>query len=718
MQGKDLTRRDGTDGRGAARMERTDPPLEIEITPISFRKPVPEGRSIPWGRLLGLAGLIVFCTLGGAAWFLFTAKQVEIKIEPEPDGISISGGWFSPRIGSYYLMQPGEYKMEASKNCYQSLREPLRITKEQRQTRSFLMEKLPGRLSVQVHDTENPGIPIPGAGVRIDARDVGVTPISKIEVKAGNRRLHITAENYQDLQTLVDIEGCGNEQSVTFALTPGWANVEIRTIPEGAKLLVNEKPSGQTPATLKLMPGPHQLEIRANLFKPWHKQVTVKANQDQAIGPIRLQPADGRLLLGTHPSGANVTVGKVYMGRTPLEVNLDPQISHQIKISKQGYKKSVRNIVLSPGEKKKIRMTLVPLKGRIHFNIKPPDAKLVINGKSWGKIPEKLDLLAVPQQLVIQKEGYRPFQSTITPKPGFPQELKVTLKGKAKVPQTGESSVIKAANGYPLKLIRPGTFVMGASRREQGRRSNETLRKIILEKPFYMGIKEVTNREFREFQPGHESGSVARHSLNRDDLPVVRVTWEQAALFCNWLSQKDSLPPFYIKQGGRLVADKPFGTGYRLPTEAEWEYCARFNNKDFVKYPWGDSYPPKGKSGNYADLSIKDLLPNYLTNYNDGYTISAPTGTFSPNTLGLYDLGGNVAEWCHDLYFIYPYRAGKTYRDPRGPEQGKHHVVKGAGWKDSSISDLRLSYRDYSNENRSDLGFRICRYAAGVSGRE
>jgi formylglycine-generating enzyme required for sulfatase activity len=718
MQGKDLTGKDGTNDLRRERIERTKPPSEIEILPISFRQPMPEGRSIPWGRLLGLIILVVFCALGGAAWFLFTAKQVEIRIKPEPDEVSISGGWFAPRIGSYYLMQPGGYKVEASKDCYQTLQEPLRITEEQRQKHSFPMEKRPGYLTVQVHDAENPGVPIQGAGVRIDEQNAGVTPIKAMTVKPGNRRLHITTGNYQDLETVIDIEGCGKEQSINLALTPAWADVEISTIPKGGKLFVNEEPFGRTPTTLKLMPGANRLEIRANLFKTWHKEVMVKANQDQTIGPIHLQPADGRLLLKTNPSGANVTAGKGYMGKTPLEVSLGPHTSHQIKISKQGYKKSTKEIVLSPGEKKEIKMKLVPVKGRIHFNIDPYDAKLFINGKPLGKVPEILDLLAVPQRMVIQKDGYRPFKTTMTPKPGFPQELKITLKKKAKAPETKGSDAIKAANGYSLKLIRPGTFVMGASRREQGRRSNETLRKIILKKPFYMGTREVTNREFREFEAGHDSGAFARYSLNRDELPVVRVTWEQAALFCNWLSKKESLPLFYIRQGDRLVAPKPFGTGYRLPTEAEWEYCARFSNKGFVKYPWGNIYPPKEKSGNYADISVRDFLPNYLHSYNDGYAITAPTGAFATNVLGLYDLGGNVAEWCHDHYFIFPYSTGKSYRDPMGPEQGKHHVVKGAGWKDSSITSLRLSYRNYSSKNRSDLGFRICRYAGGVTGNE
>ncbi|NIR17655.1 MAG: formylglycine-generating enzyme family protein, partial [Desulfobacterales bacterium] len=86
----------------------------------------------------------------------------------------------------------------------------------------------------------------------------------------------------------------------------------------------------------------------------------------------------------------------------------------------------------------------------------------------------------------------------------------------------------------------------------------------------------------------------------------------------------------------------------------------------------------------------------------------APPGVFKPNTLGLYDLGGNVAEWCHDYYTIYPYSGQKVISDPLGPKEGKHRVVKGSSWKDSSITALRLAYRDYSSGRRPDVGFRVC----------
>jgi formylglycine-generating enzyme required for sulfatase activity len=198
-----------------------------------------------------------------------------------------------------------------------------------------------------------------------------------------------------------------------------------------------------------------------------------------------------------------------------------------------------------------------------------------------------------------------------------------------------------------------------------------------------MGIQEVTNKEFREFMAQHHSGTFKSKHLNRDDQPVVRITWEQAALFCNWVSAKESLSPAYIKKGEKLIAVEPLNTGYRLPTEAEWEYCARFSHtQTSLKYPWGQQFPPKQLSGNYSDQSAKDLLPNVLKGYNDQYATTAPPAKFKPNGLGLYDMGVN----------------------------GKHHVIRGSGWKHGSIGTLRLAYRSYGDDKREDVGFRVCRY--------
>jgi len=647
---------------------------------------------------------------------VFTARQVVIRVAPEPEHMSLSGGILAPRIGAYFLLQPGEYRLEASKRCYRPLQEVIRITQDKSQTYHLKMEKLPGRLNIQVHERDRAGIPIPGARLRVDGKDVGSTPLDTLEMGAGTHRLHISAPRYQDQETQVDIRGCGEVQSLSIALAPGWGDVHIQSVPAGAEILVEEKSSGRSPTTLELLPGDYLLELRAPRHKTWRKRVTVKADQALTIGPVELAPADSRLLVGSNPPGASVTIDDKYMGNTPLETFLAPGRTYGVRISKAGYERAVREVTLSLAKGTQISVDLVPVKGVVRFKVDPADAELLVNGKSRGKVPEEIQLLAVPHRVMIQREGYAPFEATITPQPGFPKELQVALKTKAQAREAGTPAGIRAPNGYAMTLVRPGTIVpktfeMGASRREQGRRSNETLRKVALERPFFMGTREVTNKEFREFQSQHRSGVFARYSLDRDELPVVQVTWEEAARFCNWLSQREGLAPVYRSQGDRMVAADPLGTGYRLPTEAEWEYCARFSGTAWLRYPWGDSFPPTAKSGNYADLSDKDLLPLYLMNYNDGYPVTAPPGAFAPNALGLYDMGGNVAEWCHDYYTIYSYSPDKIYQDPTGPARGEHHVVKGSGWKDASIMELRLSYRDYSKGKRPDLGFRICRYA-------
>jgi len=110
------------------------------------------------------------------------------------------------------------------------------------------------------------------------------------------------------------------------------------------------------------------------------------------------------------------------------------------------------------------------------------------------------------------------------------------------------------------------------------------------------------------------------------------VSWEQAALFCNWLSVKESLPPVYIQQEGRIVAADPWEKATGLPTEAEWEFSARQGLT--AKYPWGDAYPPAAGAGNYADESARGLIDVTIEGYNDGYAVAAPRANSNPPRRG------------------------------------------------------------------------------------
>ena len=324
----------------------------------------------------------------------------------------------------------------------------------------------------------------------------------------------------------------------------------------------------------------------------------------------------------------------------------------------------------------------------------------------------RLRLTASAHRLDVKKAGYESFTTTLTPRPGVSQEISVTLETTAKAKAAARKPVITTPEGQRMTLLNPGRFAMGASRREQGRRANESQRLVEITRPYYLSVKEVSNDAYRRFDSKHRSGAIGGKSLDGATQPVVQVTWEDSVRYLNWLSARDSLPPAYREVGESFAPVQPPSTGYRLPTEAEWAYAARYaGNALALKYSWGDRYPPSGSAGNFADSSASTLLPNTLSGYGDGYIVSSPVGSFAPTARGIFDLGGNVAEWCQDYYAVYPNAAHTTVTDPAGPATGRHRVVRGSSWRHAGMSELRLSYRDYSEKARNDLGFRIARYA-------
>jgi formylglycine-generating enzyme required for sulfatase activity len=354
--------------------------------------------------------------------------------------------------------------------------------------------------------------------------------------------------------------------------------------------------------------------------------------------------------------------------------------------------------------------TLEPLMGSVNIT-GTRKAAIFSDDRQIASIPASIQLLAKEQTLTVKKEGLVTQKINVKPTPGFEQTIEVRLLTPEESVLAAMPKTISTSQGLKMRLVPTGTFMMGAPRRDQGRRANETERLVEITKPFYVGMREIINKEFRQFKPRHTSGAETFRELSNGLHPSVMVTWSEAVAFCNWLSNKESLEPAYDKLDGQLVLKQPVTNGYRLLTEAEWEWLARYNGgAGKQRYPWGQSMPPEEQSGNFADESTESLVANVLTDYWDGYPVTSPAGKFNPNLLGVYDLGGNVAEWVNDYYSVYLENLKKIDSDPLGPEEGTARVIRGSSWRHSSISSLRFSYRDYGTLGRLDVGFRIARY--------
>lgn len=291
-----------------------------------------------------------------------------------------------------------------------------------------------------------------------------------------------------------------------------------------------------------------------------------------------------------------------------------------------------------------------------------------------------------------------------------------------------------------LALLPTGEFDMGASPMDgEAAMRTDTPHHVKITIPFYISRYEITLGQFRTFveisnyqpaglynyydsgakeifedrllHPGeilpdqlelmHAYDNEQSHRYNwsntgftqSDDMPVVNVSWNDAMAFCEWMSNRE----------GRKV---------RLPTEAEWEYACRAGTT--TTHAFGNTRTLLAQRANMQDMTLSPFLPRKFRVYNrgswkwrDGFPFTAPVGSFPPNAFGLYDMHGNVSEWCQDWYADDYYKVSPE-EDPPGPAQGDWRVVRGGEWAtdyEGSISSTRGFCTQ--REGRISIGFRI-----------
>lgn len=257
-------------------------------------------------------------------------------------------------------------------------------------------------------------------------------------------------------------------------------------------------------------------------------------------------------------------------------------------------------------------------------------------------------------------------------------------------------------------LIKGGSFQMGSPDSEAWRSADETQHSVMVS-DFYMSKYELTQKEYQEITGSNPS------NFSGEDLPVENISWLDAVAYCNARSEKDGLTPVYTIDGQNVSWDRS-ANGYRLPTEAEWEYACRAGTTT----PFYMENSPGAGDANYYGHYPYEIEDNYFSQGNlevkpgEYRQTTVPVDSFSENPYGLYNMHGNVSEWVWDYYGEYP---TDEQADPTGPASGTLRVYRGGGWNDFA-KNMRSAYRAILEQNKGsfNLGIRLALNAAPGAG--
>ena len=529
---------------------------------------------------------------------------------------------------------------------------------------------------------------------------------SSLSVKLQFGEYGLTADNhFFEKETLkVDVRK-GETTDLKINLKPIEGLLKLKSVPSGAVVNLNGKVIGQTPNQLEQAGGIYSIELNHPGRKTLLDKIEITNSRRVVERNYKLLFEDAFVSFRLEPSGGILLLNGQRLDQFQ-RARLDALRTHTVSYLKDGYFAETKQFQLRPFEEKKLAFILRKELGRVEIFSKPSGV-VFINGKQVGRTPISIDLPAVAHDLVISKKGYRSFKQKLLPSSKTGKRIDVTLQTELQARLAENPETYKNSLGMTMRLFHPSSFKMGAPRGEKGQRANEFQRTIRLSKPIYVSTHEVTIEQFSKFRP-------VKLGPGNASFPITNVSWINAVQFCNWLSRQDGLEPFYRLSGDRYSGESHEADGFRLPTEAEWEWLARKAGRQKTsRFTWGDGYIIPPSSGNFADENARGIVDLYIPNYDDGHPRLAAVGSFGPDQAGLFDISGNVSEWVHDLYSLLPPKAGLVELNPFGPSYGDSHVVKGSNWRSGSSTELRAAFRDGVKGGRDDVGFRIVRYLYG-----
>tara|TARA_B100000214_G_C23960020_1_gene624763 strand:- start:92 stop:1990 length:1899 start_codon:yes stop_codon:yes gene_type:complete len=521
-----------------------------------------------------------------------------------------------------------------------------------------------------------------------------LTSLDNIMLRKGSYTYEIKSNNHLTYKSNIEIEKYTEELLIPIILKKIDKSLNISSNPNNAQVFLNNIELGVTPLAINLDKSTNEIILKKEGFKDKKVKYSVDNNTKSEIRYI-LDEDENVISLTTIPSSASVFLDDEYIGITPTKFS-NPS-KGIIKIKKYGYLDKLINF---NNQAKTINTILEKDMAEVQFNSNVT-AKIFLNGNYIGSTPLKIDIQKIKHNISYEAPGHRSIEETFEP-------LNDNLKIYKNLLTEKQASLIDSKNnttnsiGAKLILMNPGLITMGSPKRESRRDINEIERKVNITKHFFVSKNLITESQFKNF----------KSSTKSSNNPINNISWIEAAKFCNWLSRKEGFEQFYIIKNNQLIYFNTKSNGYRLPTEAEWEYAAKSNNptRGDLIYAWGSDRQITKLVGNIADQSTEGILTNFVPDYDDGFIERSPVGSFRSNQNGLNDITGNLSEWVNDFYSVEIIDSSKTFKDYIGPTVGTTHVIKGSNHYSSTSLQLGLSYRTYGNAPNELVGFRIARW--------
>lgn len=658
-----------------------------------------------------------------------------IKVETTQTGFGFDTGVIQvvkteQKIGEVWVyVQPRVKKITIMHQDYEPVRDYYFPTGALKEATVYLLKLRTAGAPVQAASTQQrSGFLIinsepQGAEVWLNNESTGeVTPFRRKLAIGDEMPYRLSLPLYHDEAGMVTVDQPRKE--LQFALRPAFGSVTVTSTPSGALVFLDEKQVGQTPLTLdRIASGSHSLRLQAPQYAVERRNVSVADGQTANVA-VTLAARFAEITVQA-PQGAVVTVDGDRKGSGTLSWRQGEGLC-DIVVSMAGHRDARRQLEVVAGRAQTVQLTPQPIYGSASVDSDLMDAEIWIDGKKYGVTPNVVERLLVGSHtLVLKKSGYADLQQQFSVEEGKEASLLVKLPTGRSVQFTSEKPGMQiivdgkklgttpltavvgighhsvsamrggdiiavrdldiTSTGAPLTMafrdfgnqtltvngvrftmvaVKGGTFTMGATYDDaevDAEVDEEPAHKVTLS-DYYIGQTEVTQALWEAVMGSNPSNHKG------DNLPVENVSWDDCQVFIQKLNQLT-------------------GKQFRLPTEAEWEYAARGGRKSRDYKYAGDDY-----IGSVAWYSG-----------NSGYE-THPVATKQANELGIYDMSGNVWEWCSDWFGGYQ---SSSQSDPQGPSSGSRRVYRGGcsifAW------GCRVSFRDCNTPDfcNINLGLRL-----------